>query len=697
LSFIIIVLTQISAKHRNVYIALQYNQKVSAEIRICGNVLDDARGLLPCCALSTVRGGINSLYLPNDNPRIALCALQRFIAGSMASRDELRRVTAMTTNGQSGGGQRRRLRSQLWFDNPDNPSMTALYLERYLNYGLTRAELTSGKPIIGIAQTGSDLSPCNRHHLELAARVREGIRSAGGIAMEFPVHPIQETGKRPTAALDRNLAYLGLVEVLYGYPLDGVVLMTGCDKTTPACLMAAATVNTPAIVLSGGPMLDHVQNGKLMGSGTLIWQARQDQAAGKIDYKQFIDIVAASAPSVGHCNTMGTASTMNALAEALGMSLPGCAAIPAPYRERGQIAYETGMRAVEIVHEDLKPSDILTREAFENAIVACSAIGGSTNAPIHINAIARHVGVKLAIGDWEKVGYDVPLLVNMQPAGEYLSEEYYRAGGLPAVMHELLTAKRLHGGARTINGKTVAKNVAQAKTWNAKVIRPYDKPLRAHAGFKVLHGNLFDSAIMKTSVISEEFRKRYLSDPKNPNAFEGRAVVFEGPEDYHKRIEDPALGIDEHSILFMRGAGAIGYPGSAEVVNMQPPAALIKRGVTSLACIGDGRQSGTSGSPSILNASPEAADGGGLALLNTGDRVRIDLNKGTADVLIPESELAERATTLKKNGGFKYPESQTPWQEIQRAMVDQLGGGMVLEPAVKYQRVAQKYVPRDNH
>ena len=548
----------------------------------------------------------------------------------------------MTTTGQSGGQQRRRLRSQLWFDNPDNPSMTALYLERYLNYGLTRAELTSCKPIIGIAQTGSDLSPCNRHHLELAARVREGIRSAGGIAMEFPVHPIQETGKRPTAALDRNLAYLGLVEVLYGYPLDGVVLMTGCDKTTPACLMAAATVNTPAIVLSGGPMLDHVQNGKLMGSGTLIWQARQDQAAGKIDYKQFIDIVAASAPSVGHCNTMGTASTMNALAEALGMSLPGCAAIPAPYRERGQIAYETGVRAVEIVHEDLKPSDILTREAFENAIVACSAIGGSTNAPIHINAIARHVGVKLAIGDWEKIGYDVPLLVNMQPAGEYLSEEYYRAGGLPAVMHELVTAKRLHGGARAINGKTVAENVAQAKTWNADVIRPYDKPLRAHAGFKVLHGNLFDSAIMKTSVISEEFRKRYLSDPKSPNAFEGRAVVFEGPEDYHKRIEDPALGVDEHSILFMRGTGAIGYPGSAEVVNMQPPAALIKRGITSLACIGDGRQSGTSGSPSILNASPEAADGGGLALLKTGDRVRIDLNKRTADVLISKAEYERR-------------------------------------------------------
>src|ERR1700688_2113004 len=521
----------------------------------------------------------------------------------------------MAKNEKPHEQQQRRLRSQLWFDNPDNPGMTALYLERYLNYGLTREELSSGRPIIGIAQTGSDLSPCNRHHLELAERVRAGIRDAGGIALEFPVHPIQETGKRPTAALDRNLAYLGLVEVLYGYPLDGAVLMTGCDKTTPACLMAAATVNTPAIVLSGGPMLDHYLNGKRMGSGTLIWQARQDQAAGKIDYKEFMEIVAQSAPSIGHCNTMGTASTMNALAEALGMSLPGCAAIPAPYRERAQIAYLTGKRAVEIVREDLKPSDILTRAAFENAIVACSAIGGSTNAPIHINAIARHVGVKLAIEDWEKLGYDVPLLVNMQPAGEYLGEDYFRAGGLPAVLRELHGAGRLRGEARTINGKTVAENVARAKPSNPEVIWPYAKPLRPHAGFKVLHGNLFDSAIMKTSVISPEFRQRYLSDAKDPNAFEGRAVVFDGPEDYHRRIDDAALAIDEHTILFMRGAGPIGYPGSAEVVNMQPPAALIKKGVTSLACIGDGRQSGTSGSPSILNASPEAAAGGGLVVL----------------------------------------------------------------------------------
>src|SRR5271168_4375677 len=604
----------------------------------------------------------------------------------------------MTRSNGSQNPRQQCLRSQLWFDNPDNPGMTALYLERYLNYGLTREELTSGKPIVGIAQTGSDLSPCNRHHLELAKRVREGIRDAGGIAFEFPVHPIQETGKRPTAALDRNLAYLGLVEVLFGYPLDGVVLTTGCDKTTPACIMAAATVNTPAIVLSGGPMLNAYGNdGRRLGSGTAIWQARQDHAAGKIDFKQFIDIVAASAPSAGHCNTMGTASTMNAMAEALGMSLPGCAAIPAPYRERARIAYETGVRAVEIVREDLKPSDILTRAAFENAIVACSAIGGSTNAPIHVNAIARHIGVSLPIEDWEKVGYDVPLLVNMQPAGAFLGEDYFRAGGLPAVMHELLAAKRLHGDALTINGKTVAENVARAKVHNIDVIRTYDKPLKPHAGFKVLHGNLFDSAIMKTSVISEEFRKRYLSDPKDPNAFEGRAVVFDGPEDYHKRIDDPVLGIDEHSILFMRGAGPIGYPGSAEVVNMQPPAALIKKGVTALACVGDGRQSGTSGTPSILNASPEAADGGGLALLQTGDRVRIDLNKGTADILIPAGELTARRAALQQNGGYHYPPSQTPWQEIPRAIVDQHAAGMVLEPAIKYQRVAQKSVPRDSH
>jgi len=592
---------------------------------------------------------------------------------------------------------KRRLRSQLWFDNPDNPGMTALYLERYLNYGLTKQELTSGKPIVGIAQSGSDLSPCNRHHLELAERVREGIHDAGGIAFEFPMHPIQETGKRPTAALDRNLAYLSLVEVLFGYPLDGVVLTTGCDKTTPAAIMAAATVNTPAIVLSGGPMLNGWWKGERAGSGTVVWWARQEHAAGRMDYKEFLDLVASSAPSSGHCNTMGTASTMNALAEALGLSLPGCAAIPAPYRERAQIAYETGRRAVEIVHEDLKPSDILTREAFENAIVACSAIGGSSNAPIHINAIARHVGVALAIEDWETIGYEVPLLVNMQPAGKYLGEEYYRAGGLPAVLHELMAGGRIHAHARTINGKTVSENVKHAKIKDADVIRPYDKPLKQHAGFKVLSGNLFESAIMKTSVISEEFRQRYLSNPKDPNAFEGRAVVFDGPEDYHHRIDDPSLEIDANTMLFIRGVGPVSYPGSAEVVNMQPPAALIKRGITSLPCIGDGRQSGTSASPSIINASPEAAAGGGLAVLKTGDRVRIDLNKGSANMLVADAELAQRRAALEKQGGYKYPPSQTPWQEIQRGMVDQLGAGMVLKPAVKYHRVAQKSVPRDNH
>ena len=596
-----------------------------------------------------------------------------------------------------GNGRRPPLRSQLWFDNPDNPGMTALYLERYLNFGLTKQELTSGKPIIGIAQSGSDLSPCNRHHLELAKRVREGIRDAGGVAFEFPMHPLQETGKRPTAALDRNLAYLSLVEVLFGYPLDGVVLTTGCDKTTPAAIMAAATVNTPAIVLSGGPMLNGWWKGERAGSGTVVWWARQEHAAGRMDYQEFLDLVASSAPSIGHCNTMGTASTMNALAEALGLSLPGCAAIPAPYRERGQIAYETGRRAVEIVHEDLKPSDILTRETFENAIVACSAIGGSSNAPIHINAIARHVGVALSIEDWETIGYEVPLLVNMQPAGKYLGEEYYRAGGLPVVLNQLIAAGCIHANARTINGKTVGENVKDAKIADADVIRPHDRPLKQHGGFKVLSGNLFESAIMKTSVISEEFRQRYLSNPKDPNAFEGRAVVFDGPEDYHRRIEDPSLEIDANTMLFIRGVGPIGYPGSAEVVNMQPPAALIKRGLTSLPCIGDGRQSGTSASPSIINASPEAAAGGGLALLKTGDRVRIDLNEGTANMLVSEAELARRRVELEQAGGYKYPSSQTPWQEMQRGIVDQLAGGMVLKPALKYHRITPANVPRDNH
>lgn len=598
----------------------------------------------------------------------------------------------------SGNSAKRRLRSQLWFDNPDNPGMTALYLERYLNFGLTLEELRGGKPIIGIAQTGSDLSPCNRHHLELAHRVREGIREAGGIAFEFPTHPIQETGKRPTAALDRNLAYLGLVEVLYGYPLDGVVLTTGCDKTTPACIMAAATVNIPAIVLSGGPMLNGWFRGERTGSGTIVWKAREMLAAGEIDYDGFLKLVASSAPSAGHCNTMGTASTMNALAEALGMSLPGCAAIPAPYRERGQIAYETGKRIVEMVDEDLKPSDILTREAFENAIVVNSAIGGSTNAPIHINAIARHIGVPLTVDDWQRVGHEIPLLVNMQPAGQYLGEEFHRAGGVPAVVAELIKAEKIHEQAKTVNGKGIGENCKGRLSWDRDVIFAYDKPLVKDAGFLVLRGNLFDNAIMKTSVISEEFRDRYLSDPENPEAFEGRAIVFEGPEDYHHRIDDPALKIDEHCMLFIRGTGPIGYPGGAEVVNMQPPAALIKRGIKSLPCIGDGRQSGTSGSPSILNASPEAAAGGGLALLQTGDRVRIDLKKGEANILLSVEELTVRRAALAKNGGYHMPASQTPWQEIQRGMVEQFDEGMVLKPAVKYQRVAQTAgIPRDNH
>nr|WP_269516471.1 IlvD/Edd family dehydratase [Brevundimonas subvibrioides] len=590
------------------------------------------------------------------------------------------------------------LRSRAWFDNPDNPDMTALYLERYLNYGLTRRELQSNKPIIGIAQTGSDLSPCNRHHLILAERVREGIREAGGIAMEFPVHPIQETGKRPTAALDRNLAYLGLVESLYGYPIDGVVLTIGCDKTTPACLMAAATVDIPAIALSVGPMLNGWHKGQRTGSGTIIWKARQMMAAGEIDYEGFVELVASSAPSVGYCNTMGTATTMNSLAEALGMSLPGSAAIPAPYRERAQVAYETGLRIVEMVREDLKPSDILTREAFLNAIVVNSAIGGSTNAPIHLTALARHAHVDVPLQDWQTHGLHVPLLVNLQPAGQYLGEDYFHAGGVPAVVHELMQKGLIHEDALTVTGKSIGENCRGKTTDLPDVIKPFDAPMKTDAGFVIFTGNLFNSAIMKLSVISPEFRERYLSDPADPNAFEGPAVVFDGPEDYHQRIDDPALGITERTLLFMRGAGPIGYPGSAEVVNMQPPASLIRQGVTALACIGDGRQSGTSGSASILNASPEAAAGGNIAILQTGDRVRIDLNTGRADILISEDELAERRIALEAAGGYAYPASQTPWQELQRGMVGQLETGAVLELAVKYHRIVDRFgLPRDSH
>jgi len=591
------------------------------------------------------------------------------------------------------------MRSRAWFDNPDNPEMTALYLERYLNYGLTREELRSGQPIIGIAQTGSDLSPCNRHHLELAKRVREGIREAGGICFEFPVHPIQETGRRPTASLDRNLAYLGLVEVLHGYPIDGVVLTVGCDKTTPACLMAAATMNIPAIALSVGPMLNGWHQGQRIGSGTIIWKARELHAEGLIDADGMADLVAASAPSVGYCNTMGTATTMNSLAEALGMQLPGSAAIPAPYRERGQIAYRTGKRIVEMVHDDLRPSDVLTRGAFENAIVVNSAIGGSTNAPIHLNAIARHIGVELNNDDWQALGHDIPLLVNLQPAGDYLGEDYHHAGGVPAVVAELIRHDLLpHPDAMTVNGLTIGANCRSVDIVDTDVIRPRDEALLEQAGFVHLSGNLFDSAIMKTSVISPEFRARYLSNPDHPDAWEGTAIVFDGPEDYHARIEDADLGVDETSILVIRGTGPIGYPGGAEVVNMQPPAALLMRDVRSLPCIGDGRQSGTSGSPSILNASPEAAAGGGLGLLETGDRIQIDLQAGSVNVVLSDEELTRRRTELDEQGGYAYPDHQTPWQEIQRGMVAQFDEGMVLKPAVKYQDVSRsKPLPRDNH
>jgi dihydroxy-acid dehydratase len=597
----------------------------------------------------------------------------------------------------SGGSGKPALRSRSWFDNPHNPDMTALYVERYLNYGLSLEELQSDRPIIGIAQTGSDLTPCNRHHVVLAQRVKDGIREAGGIPLEFPIHPIQETGKRPTAGLDRNLAYLSLVEVLYGYPIDGVVLTIGCDKTTPACLMAAATMNIPAIALSVGPMLNGWHKGERTGSGTIVWKAREMLAAGEIDYKGFIELVASSAPSTGFCNTMGTATTMNSLTEALGMSLPGSAAIPAPYRDRQQCAWETGRQIVEMVRADRKPSDVLTRTAFLNAIRVNSAIGGSTNAPIHLNAIARHIGVELSLADWEEHGVDIPLVVNLQPAGKYLGEDFYRAGGVPAVMGQLLRAGLIDGSALTVNGKTVADNCATAESGDADVILPLDAPLKTVAGLSVLSGNLFDSAVMKLSVISPEFRARYLSNPDDPDAFEGIAVVFDGPEDYHHRIDDPALGVDENSILIMRGAGPVGYPGGAEVVNMRPSAALIRAGVHALPCIGDGRQSGTSGSPSILNAAPEAAVGGGLSIVRTGDRIRIDLKARRADMLVDAAELDRRRAALH-GAGTAFPESQTPWQEIHRDLVGQFDTGAVIESAVKYQRIAQtKGLPRDSH
>ena len=584
------------------------------------------------------------------------------------------------------------MRSREWFDIPGDPSTTALHIERYTNFGISSEELRSGKPIIGIAQTGSDLVPCNRIHINLALRVREGIREAGGIALEFPVHPIQETGKRPTAALDRNLQYLGLVEVLFGYPIDGVVLTIGCDKTTPALLMAASTVDIPSICLSSGPMMNGYWKGERAGSGTIVWKARKLLATGEIDEEEFIKIVVDATTSPGFCNTMGTATTMNSLAEGLGMSLPGCAAIPAPLSERIEMSYRTGLRIVEMVKKDLTPSKILTRKAFENSIVLNSAIGGSTNAPIHINAIARHVGVELEIEDWEKVGLEIPMLVNMQPGGKYLGEDFHRAGGVPAVMNALLKAGKLHDCAITVNGKTVAENYAETTTQDTDVIRTFQNPMLENAGFIVLKGNIFDSAVMKTSVISDSFRSQYLDKPGSKNVFEVRAIVFEGPEDYRKRINDPQLNINVDCILVIRGCGPVGYPGSAEVVNMQPPDKLIREGILELPTLGDGRQSGTSGSPSILNISPESAVGGGLALLKTGDMLRIDLNQGSLDVMLYKSELQKRHDELKT----EEIENQTPWQEIYRNTVGQLSSGGIIELAAKYRKI-RNTIPRHSH
>ena len=590
--------------------------------------------------------------------------------------------------------KKKNLRSAQWFNNPKDPEMTALYLERYLNYGLTRKELQSGNPIIGIAQSGSDLSPCNRHFLSLSKRIKDGIRRAGGIPMEFPTHPIQETGKRPTAMLDRNLSYLSLVEVLYGYPIDGVVLTTGCDKTTPAALMAAATVNLPAIVLSGGPMLDGNYKGKLAGSGTIVWEARKLLSKGKINYDEFMDMVSAAAPSIGHCNTMGTASSMNSVAEALGMSLPGCAVIPAPYREREQISFDTGKRIVGMVHEDLKPSKIMTRKAFENAVIVASAIGGSSNCTTHLTAIAKHIGIKFDLSNWQKLGHEIPLLVNCQPAGEYLMESFYRAGGIPAIMKELIKNKKIHTNIITVTGKTVKENLKRKIEVNRKVIKTFEESLTENAGFLVMKGNFFSSAIMKTSVISSEFRERYLSDPKHPNVFKGKAVVFEGPEDYHNRINSKKLKITEKSILIIRGCGPVGYPGAAEVVNMQPPDRLLKKGINALPTLGDGRQSGTSESPSILHVSPESAVGGDLAIIKTGDNMCIDLNKRRVDLLISKTEFKKRRKKIKV---IKF-DNQTPWQEISRSNVGQLEDGACIRSRGLYIDIAEKKgIPRNNH
>jgi dihydroxy-acid dehydratase len=583
-------------------------------------------------------------------------------------------------------------RSEIWFNDPNDPSETAVYIERFSNFGTTRQELQSSRPIIGIAQTGSDVVPCNRIHLSLVNRVKDGIRDAGGVPFEFPTHPLQETCRRPTAALDRNLAYLGLVEMLAGYPFDGVVLTTGCDKTTPSCIMAAATVNLPAIVLSAGPMLDSYVNGKLAGTGMVIWEARRQLAAGEITGTQLIDNVVAGIPSAGYCNTMGTASSMNSLAEALGMSLPGCGTIPAPYAERAKMAYLTGVRMVEMVKEDLTPSKILTREAFENAIVVNSAIGGSTNCPIHINAIARHIGVPLDIRDWETVGHHIHLLANVQPAGQYLGEGFHRAGGISAIVGELMQAGKIQTGAMTVSGKTIGENCASSRSTNHDVIRTYADPLIRDAGLIVVSGNLFDSAVMKTSVISPEFRERYLSDPADPESFTCNAVVFDGPEDYRARIDDPALEVDAQSILIIRYCGPVGYPGSAEVVNMTPPGALVKQGIRLLPCMGDGRQSGTSDCPSILNISPEAAIGGNLAILKTGDRIRVSIRERSVNLLVPQEEIERRRSEMKP---FAV-ENHTPWEELYRSSVGQLEAGACLEFATKYHDV-RKVIPRHSH
>jgi len=587
-----------------------------------------------------------------------------------------------------------KLRSKEWFDNPKDPGLTAIYLERYLNYGLKRKDLQSGKPIIGIAQSGSDLSPCNRHILDLSKNIKKGIVNAGGVPMEFPTHPIQETGKRPTAALDRNLSYLSLVEVLYGYPLDGVVLTTGCDKTTPAALMAAATVNIPSIILSGGPMLDGHYKGQKAGSGTIIWEARKLYSKGEIDYDQFMDMATASSPSVGHCNTMGTASTMNSIAEALGMSLPGCAIIPAPYPERKKISYKTGQRIVNMVRENLTPSKIMTKKAFENAVVVASAIGGSSNATTHLLAIAKHMGIKFDLSNWQKLGHKIPLLVDCQPAGKYLMEGFYKAGGIPAVMKELIKNKKLNTKVKTVTGKNLGQNLKRKIKVNSKVIKTFKKNLSQNAGFLVLKGNFFNSAIMKTSVISDEFKKRYLSDPDRPNSFICKAVVFEGPEDYHKRINSKKLNIDEKSILIIRGCGPIGYPGSAEVVNMQPPDALLKKGINALPTLGDGRQSGTSESPSILHVSPESAAGGDIGIIKTGDKIKIDLNKKRVDLLISANEFKKRRSKNK----IKIINNQTPWQELSRLTVGQLEDGACIKTRSVYNKIVEKKgTPRHSH